>query len=157
MNRRDRTIGLKTLRLSAMRMSIAVMLVFSGSQGTAQAETTLILPPEIEAGMVLDADKASLLSILDELATRTGMVIKGRRRITDREINGHYEGDMPVVLKALLKNESYTMILSLAGGQGYTPVEKIIFTRQSERTLVRPARQAVTQTPEKSKAAKVRP
>ena len=75
MNQRDRTIGSKALRLSAIRISIAAALALSGPQGTAQAEATLMLPPEIETGVVLETDRISLLSVLDELATRTGMVI----------------------------------------------------------------------------------
>ncbi len=146
MNIRDRTIG-----------SIAAVLAIVSAPVAASAEATLTLPPEREAGMVLDADKASLVSVLDELATRTGMVIKGRRHISDREISGYYEGDMPLVLEALLQRESYTVILGSETGKGYTRVEKIIFTGQSERIPVKQVAPVAIRAPDEPKAAKVEP
>lgn len=155
---KNRTNRNMLLRVRARQTLIIVAISFACASGAALADATISMPPERETGLVVIAREASLLSLIDDLAARTGMVVKGLRHIVDREISGSYEGDMPVVLEALLKNESYMLVLGSAGGLGYTPVEKIIFTGQSEWTPpVKQADQDVTQKPDNPKTASVQP
>jgi len=114
---------------------IFTLFVLAGASGTVLAQATLTLPPERENGLALTAEKVSLLSILDDLAKQTGMVILGRQHITDRQISGRYEGDMPEVVRKLLRGETYMLVLGTPGDQGYTQVETLIFIPGSEPDL----------------------
>ena len=135
MNNRDRTIGSLSLRFSVLRTMIFTLFVLAGASGTVLAQATLTLPPERENGLALTAEKVSLLSILDDLAEQTGMVILGRQHITDRQISGRYEGDMPEVVRKLLRGETYMLVLGTPSDQGYTQVETLIFIPGSEPDL----------------------
>ena len=135
MTKRNLTGSFMELRNSSLRTLIAAVLVLIGTTGDVVAQAHLTNPAKQDDGLARSFDNVSLLSILDDLAKRTGMVIEGRHLVTDRQISGRYEGHELEVLKRLLRGERYMLLLGASDDQGNATAETIIFLRRSKWKL----------------------
>jgi len=132
MNKRDQIIISRVSRLVVVRRSLVALVIFLCTTGSVLSQTTLTMPPERKEGLLLRVEKAPLLSVLDELAKHTGLVISGRQHVSDRKISGRYEGDLPDILESLLRSENYALWLSKPSDGRYPRVQKIIFSPKLE-------------------------